>query len=206
MMLGQDRDSWIRKNLESVLPETKNIRGEGDAERKQKAMKEGRENWGKREKKIKRRSRERKKKTWGGDANVWGKNKGNARPSAYAEDGLGTEGAVSDFCAPQEETNGRLWGGGWGASTKPLGILNPRRNTLAKVKCSSKHEWQQPRGYKGPDGMFDKAMGGQAAEEAPVPSSLHSPNLWSACMTHTAASRSKEQTVLNWVTSLSAFG
>ena len=62
MMLGQDRDSWIRKNLESVLPETKNIRGEGDAERKQKAMKEGRENWGKREKKIKSRSRERKKK------------------------------------------------------------------------------------------------------------------------------------------------
>lgn len=30
--------------------------------------------------------------------------------------------------------------GGWGASTKPLGILNPRRNTLANVKCSSKHE------------------------------------------------------------------
>ena len=71
---------------------------------------------------------------------IWGKNKGNTAPSAYAKDGLGTEGAVSDLGAPQEETNGKSWGGGWGASTKPLGVLNPRRNTLAKVKCSSKHE------------------------------------------------------------------
>ena len=31
---------------------------------------------------------------------------------------------------------------------KPLGILSPRRNTLAKVKCSSKHKRQQPWGCK----------------------------------------------------------
>lgn len=62
--------------------------GEGAAERKQKAMKEGRENGGKRDKKIKsrrRKRRRRKKKLEEVKPTSEERTKENAMPSAYTE-------------------------------------------------------------------------------------------------------------------------
>lgn len=106
-MLGKDSDSWIRRNLKSMVQETKNIRGE--VERKHKAMKAGRENWGKREKKIKSRRRERKNlRRW---CQCLEKEQRKYNAIGFAENSLGTEGPVSNFCVPQEKTNVKLRGG-----------------------------------------------------------------------------------------------
>lgn len=55
---------------------------------------------------------------------------------AYAEIGPRTPRRVCDLCVPQEKIDGKFRG----PSPKLLGVLNPRRNTLARVKCSSKHK------------------------------------------------------------------
>lgn len=93
--------------------------GEGAAERKQEAMKEGRENGGRGTRKLKAEGEKEKK-----NLRRWSQRLKKEQRKRHAISFHWEQGLESDFSAPQGETNSKPGE----PSTEPLGILNPRRN------------------------------------------------------------------------------